>query len=78
MVEWVSLGVFPDITSAKKRCAAHFLGDHYIPLERSVMPPRVERKKSRELVLLGFKSSSHRWISDEHYMSDVKEMTAKI
>lgn len=65
MVEWASLGVFPDIASAKKRCAAHFLGEPYIPLERSVMPPRVKRKKNCELLLLGFKSCSHRWTSDK-------------
>jgi hypothetical protein len=44
MPVWISLGVFPDVASAKKRCAAHFLGEPYIPLERSVMPPRVKRK----------------------------------
>jgi hypothetical protein len=47
---WVSLGVFPDVASAKKRCAAHFLGDQYIPLARSVMPPRVKRKNEPEVL----------------------------
>jgi hypothetical protein len=64
MPEWLPLGVFPDVVSAKQRCSAHFLGDQYIPLERSVMPPRAKRKKSRELLLLGFKSCGHRWTSD--------------
>lgn len=63
--EWLPLGVFPDIASAKQRCAAHFLGTAYVPLERSMMPPRVKRKKSRGLLLLGFKSCSHRWTSDK-------------
>ena len=36
--EWLPLGVFPDIASAKQRCVAHFLGTAYVPLEHSVMP----------------------------------------
>ena len=64
--EWLPLGVFPDIASAKKRCAAHFSGDRYIPLERSMVPPRAKWKKNREpVLLLGFKSCSHRWTSDK-------------
>jgi hypothetical protein len=63
MVNWISLGVFPDIVSAQQRCLAHLLGDQYTPLARCVMPPRAKRKKSRVL-LLGYKSSSHRWASD--------------
>jgi hypothetical protein len=46
MPEWLPLGVFPDIISAKKRCASHFLGTSYIPLERSLMPPRPKRKEA--------------------------------
>jgi hypothetical protein len=56
MPEWLPLGVFPDVISAKKRCAAHFLGTAYVPVERSLTPPRVKRKKSRELLLLGYMS----------------------
>src|SRR5271168_3774802 len=63
MPEWLPLGVFPDVISAKNRCSAHFLGTAYIPLEHSVMPPRAKRERSRELVLLGFKSCGHRWTS---------------
>jgi hypothetical protein len=56
--DWHTLGDgFRSVEAAQKRCLEHFSGMPYTPLERGIsLPPRVKRKKNRDLVLLGYMS----------------------